>query len=102
MPAFGIVGTFGLTAPSGYVQEASEEYAVDTLTIKNASGVVVEACPKKLVTRTVNVKTKGDTDLVPVVVKVFSGLTITGSKVSQSNDDFPTSEVTGIAYSTLS
>jgi hypothetical protein len=59
----------------------------------------VEAINKPRSTTTVNVKTKGSAALSSVSSgSDFAGLTVTSSKYSQTNDDFSTSEVTGILY----
>jgi hypothetical protein len=100
MPAtFGVDSTFGLTAPSGYLQSSEETVEIEIATIKNQIGRVVEAINKPRSTTTVNVKTKGSAALSSVSSgSDFTGLTVTSSKYSQTNDDFSTSEVTGILY----
>ena len=98
MPNFGISSTFGLTAPAGYKQETSETVEVEAKTIRDETGKIVIAQPARVKTRTVTIRTKGEADLVDVSVKSFSGLTITSSKVDETNNDFPTSEVTAIEY----
>jgi len=98
MASFGVLGTFGLTAPTGYLQSSEESVDVEVATIKNATGQVAEAIPKPRSTTTVNVKTKGDAGLSTVVTGNFTALSITSSKFSQSNDDFSTSEITGTLY----
>jgi hypothetical protein len=48
----------------------------------------------------VNIRTKGQPDLVSVHTGQISGtIVVTSSKVSESNDDFATAEITGIKYS---
>lgn len=91
--SFGAV-TFGVTAPSGYLQESSQETVVELATIREANGqtVLVQAKPRS--TTTTTVKTKGDDDLLAVPEGSFSGAKLTSSKVSQTNDDFSTSEAT--------
>jgi len=91
--SFGAV-TFGVTAPSGYLQESSQETVVELATIRDTDGqtVVVQAKPRS--TTTTTVKTKGEDDLLAVPEGAFSGAKLTGSKVSQTNDDFSTSEAT--------
>jgi hypothetical protein len=91
--SFGAV-TFGVTAPSGYLQESSKETAVELATIRDADGqtVLVQAKPRS--TTTTTVKTKGEDDLLAVPEGAFSGAKLTNSKVSQTNDDFSTSEAT--------
>jgi hypothetical protein len=98
MPSFGVADTFGVTAPSGYIQSSESSTDVEVATIKNATGQIVEAVKKPRTLQTVTVKTKGDATLSTVAVGDFSGMTITSSKYSQTNDDFGTSEVTGSLY----
>jgi hypothetical protein len=98
MASFGVLGTFGLTAPTGYLQSSEESVDVEVATIKNELGQIAEAIPKPRSTTTVNVKTKGDAGLSTVVTGNFTALSITSSKFSQSNDDFSTSEITGTLY----
>lgn len=85
---------FGVTAPSGYLQESSQEEAVELATIRDANGqtVLVQAKPRS--TTTTTVKTKGEADLLTVPQGSFSGAKLTGAKVSQTNDDFSTAEAT--------
>lgn len=91
--SFGAV-TFGVTAPSGYLQESSQEIAVELATIRDADGqtVVVQAKPRS--TTTTTVKTKGEAELLAVPEGGFTGAKLTGSKLAQTNDDFSTSEAT--------
>jgi len=100
MPTFGVQSTFGLTPPDGYLQESSSESTVEVATIKGATGQIVEAIPKPMTSTTVNIRTKGSADLVAVYVGAISGsLVVTSSKVSESNDDFATAEVTAQSFS---
>jgi hypothetical protein len=100
MPAFGITNSTGLTAPAGYMQEITSEESVDVATIKDETGVVKVAQAKPLTTKTVSIKCKGQVSLATIAGAAdFSGITITSTKVSETNDDFPTSEVTGMLYS---
>lgn len=91
--SFGAVD-FGVTEPSGYLQESSKETVVELATIRNAEGqtVVSQAKPRSTITTTV--KTKGEANLLAVPEGSFTGAKLTGSKVSQTNDDFSTSEAT--------
>jgi hypothetical protein len=91
--SFGAV-TFGVTAPSGYLQESTVETVVELATIRDAEGqtVIVQAKPRS--TSTTTVKTKGEDDLLAVPEGAFTGAKLTGSKVSQTNDDFSTAEAT--------
>lgn len=91
--SFGAV-TFGVTAPSGYLQESTLETVVELATIRDAEGQTVVVQPKPRSTSTTTVKTKGEANLLSVPEGSFSGAKLTGSKVSQTNDDFSTSEAT--------
>jgi hypothetical protein len=86
---------FSLTAPTGYLQESSQESVVELATIRDQDGktVIVQAKPRSTVTTTV--KAKGDADFTPIaIVNMGTTATVTGSKVSQTNDDFTTAEIT--------
>jgi hypothetical protein len=89
---------FGVTAPSGYLQESSRETTLELATIKDAEGKVEVVMPKPRRTVTTVVKSKGEVDLDVPQEGSMSGATITGSKVTESNDDFAVSETT---YTTL-
>ena len=106
MPAhLGVASTFGLSAPAGgYVQESSREDSVEIATIRDESGITVKAVPKPMVTRTVNLKGKGDANLAAVAAGSFAAgvLRVTEAKQSESNEDFPDFEITGTAYLNLS
>ena len=91
--SFGAI-TFSLTAPSGFLQESSQETAVELATIKDAGGQTVLVQPKPRSTTTTTLKTKGEDDLLTVPQGAFAGAKLTSSKVSQTNDDFSTSEAT--------
>jgi hypothetical protein len=94
MPVSFGAALFGVTAPSGYLQESTQEEVVELATIRDADGqtVVVQAKPRS--TTTTTVKTKGEADLDTVPEGAFTGAKLTSSKVSQTNDDFSTAEAT--------
>ena len=94
MPVTFGASNLGVTAPTGYLQESSSDKTTEVVTIRDYDGKTVVAQPKPRQTETINVKTKGEVSLLAVTVGDFSGATVTGSKVSQTNDDFTTSEVT--------
>ena len=91
--SFGAV-LFGVTAPTGYLQESSQEKTVELATVRDADGqtVLVQAKPRS--TTTTTVKMKGEANLLAVPEGGFTGAKLTGSKVSQTNDDFSTAEAT--------
>lgn len=92
--SFGAV-TFGVTAPTGYLQESSQETTVELSTIRDENGKTVVVQPKPRSMTTTTVKTKGDADFTPIAIgQMGSTATVTGSKVSQTNDDFTTAEIT--------
>lgn len=91
--SFGAV-SFGVTAPSGYLQESSQEAVIELATIRDADGQTVVSQAKPRSTTTTTVKTKGEANLLAVPEGSFSGAKLTGSKVSETNDDFATSEAT--------
>jgi len=96
---FGATNLFGATAPSGFVQETSEEISVDVVTLKDETGKVVEARAKGMKTKKVTIKTKGAVDLIAMHSGDITAATLvaTESKVDETQD-FPSSEVTYIAY----
>lgn len=85
---------FGVTAPSGYIQESTQETSVELATIRDVDGQTALVIAKPRSTTTTTVKTKGEPDLDSVPEGAFSGAKLTSSKVSESNDDFATSENT--------
>lgn len=85
---------FGVTAPTGYLQESTKEKAVELVTIRDADGQTALVQPKPRSTTTTTVKTKGEANLLAVPEGAFSGAKLTGSKVSETNDDFATAEAT--------
>ena len=96
MPVTFGADTFSLDAPSGYVQESSQETTVETATIRDANGNTVIAIQKPRSTTTTNIKTKGGTATLLTVPTsgAFAGATCTSAKVGQTNDDFSTAEAT--------
>jgi len=100
MPAFGVDTYHGLTKPAGYAQEVSSDITCEVATLKNEAGRVVHAQPKPLRKQTVTIRCKGDAALSSVsgTAVDFSGITVVSAKVSETQDDFPTSEITGELY----
>jgi hypothetical protein len=76
------------------LQESTQETVVELATIRDSNGQTVVVQPKPRSTTTTTVKTKGEADLLSVPEGAFSGAKLTGSKVSETNDDFSTSEAT--------
>lgn len=91
--SFGAI-SYGVTAPSGYLQESSQEVTRETATIRQANGQIVVAIVKPRSTTTTTVTTKGEANLLTVPEGNFSGATLTSAKESQTNDDFSTSSAT--------
>lgn len=104
MPAtFGVSDNFGLTAPAvSTVEESSTESEVEIKTIRNASGTTCQAVPAKMVKTTVMIKGRG-TSAASVAAGAFTEgvVKVTSVKNAESNDDFPTYEITGVSYSNL-
>jgi len=98
MPSFGVTSTFGGTAPAGYLQSSERSVDCETATIKGADGKTVEAIAKPRSVTTVTIKTKGAASIGSVSAGDMSGMTVTGAKYSESNDDFGTSEITSTLY----
>jgi hypothetical protein len=87
--------TFGVTAPSGYLQESSEDKTIEIATIRNDLGKTIIAQEKPRSQTITTVKTKSDAALLTVPTSgEFTGATVTSSKMSQTNDDFSMSEAT--------
>jgi hypothetical protein len=91
--SFGAID-FGVTEPSGYLQESTLETVVELATIRNPNGQTVVVQPKPRSVTTTTVKTKGEANLLAVPEGAFTAAKLTSSKVSQTNDDFSTSEAT--------
>ena len=86
---------FGVTAPSGYLQESSEDTTIELATIRDTNGNTVVAQVKPRSQTVTNVKTKSDAVLLTVPTSGnFTGATCTSAKISQTNDDFSTAEAT--------
>lgn len=104
MPAsFGVTDNFGGSAPSGgWRQESSEEQSVEVATIRDETGQTVVAQPKGVVTTTVVIRSKGDVSIGTVPSEGnFAGFKVTSAKISESNDDFRTAEITAVKYESL-
>ena len=105
MPAtFGVTDNFGLTPPAGgTVEESSSEDEVEAKTIKDQTGSTCRAVPGKTVKTTVTIKGRGldMTTAVAAGSMVAGTVKVTSVKNSESNDDFPTFETTGVKYTSL-
>lgn len=103
MPAtFGVVDNFGGTPPTGgYIQSSEKTETCEVATIKGATGQTVVAQAKGVKTTTVVIKSKGDVSITPPGVGSVGAGTVTSAKITESNDDFRTAEVTFTAYATL-
>lgn len=105
MPAiFGVSNLFDLTVPSGgVVEESSCESEVEAKTIRDQTGTTCRAVPGKLKKTTVSIKGRGQAAIASVTEGALSGsVKVISVKNSESNDDFPTFETTGVKYETLS
>ena len=102
MPAsFGVTSNFGLTTPTGgTVEESSSEDEVEAKTIKDETGTTCRAVPGKMIKTTVSIKGRG-TSSVAVAAGTLSGtVKVISVKNAESQDDFPTYEMTGVSYAT--
>jgi DNA/RNA endonuclease YhcR with UshA esterase domain len=104
MPAaIGISATWVTTAPTGCViNEATKEQSKDIKTIKNASGVTIQAAVIAMTTTKISVKGKGIPSLssVAAVASFTSGTAYaTSVSVDESNDDFPSFTLESTIYS---
>ena len=67
-----------------------------------STGKTVIAQPKGIVTTTVTIRSKGDVSIgTAPSIGSFSGFKVTAAKISESNDDFRTAEVTAVKYESL-
>lgn len=100
MATFGVNSTYGVTAPAGYAQSAEKTVEVEVATIKGTTGFTVVAQAKPRSKTTITVRSKGEAVLttVPVGGSDFTSTTVTSAKYSETNDDFPTSEVTATLF----
>lgn len=95
----GVTNITDLTKPAGsYVAEASVAKSVEVATVKDENGNVVIAKPKKRVRETHVIKGNGDPGIAAVTAGAMEKGTIkiASAKGSESSDDFPTFEITGI------
>jgi len=70
-------------------------------TIRNEAGATIAAQAKGVATKVVVIKSKGDVSVTaPSTGNVGSGK-ITSSKITESNDDFSSAEITFTSYSTI-
>lgn len=103
MPAsFGVTDTFGGTAPSGgWIQSSESTETCEVATIRDETGKTIAAQAKGVATKVVVIKSKGDVNITaPGLGSVGSGR-ITSAKITESNDDFSTAEITFTSYSTI-
>lgn len=103
MPAsFGVTDQFGGTAPSGgWVQSSESTETCEVATIRDETGKTIAAQAKGVATKVVVIKSKGDVSVTaPSIGNVGSGK-VTSAKITESNDDFSTAEVTFTSYSTI-
>ena len=100
MPAdFGINSTFGLSAPSGgVVEESSTEDEVEAKTIRDENGTTCRAVPSRMIKTTVTIKGRGRSDLSVAAGSLSGSVKVISVKNSETNEDFPTFEVTGVKY----
>lgn len=103
MPAnFGVTSNLGGTAPTGgYIQSVEKTETCEVATIRNMTGITVVAQPKGVKTTQVVIQSKGDVSITTATAGDFGAGKVTSTKVSESNDDFRTGEVTFTKYETL-
>lgn len=102
MPAsFGITDNFGLTTPTGgTVEESSSEDEVEAKTIKDETGTTCRAVPGKMIKTTVSIKGRGTSNVAVAAGSLSGAVKVTSIKNAESQDDFPTYEMTGVSYAT--
>jgi len=104
MPAIGIT-TLGslVAAPTGCViNEVTEEQSKEVKTIKNSSGVTVQAGVLPMTETKISVKGKGAAALSTVAANssIASGtVVVTDISVDESNEDYPDFSISAIKWS---
>ena len=99
MPAWGITNFYNVSAPAGCVQEATLEESVEVATIRNNVGVTSQAQPKNLITGKITMRSKGTAALTALDVGAqTTTIAIISAKYSETNNDYPTSEIEAIYY----
>jgi hypothetical protein len=102
MPAvsFGVTEDWGEERTAGYCQEISRDISAEIVTIRGSNGRVVVATNKPRTVTTITAKMKGASQLLSLVMGTKnSGVAfLTSSKISETNDDFATSETTVTIY----
>jgi hypothetical protein len=103
MPAsFGITDQFGGTAPSGgWVQSTESTETCEVATIRDQYGKTVAAEAKGVATKVVVIKSKGDVSVTAPSTGIVGSGKVTSAKITESNDDFSSAEVTFTSYSTI-
>lgn len=104
MPAIGISTLHDYTEPTGcFLEELSVESTVEERTIRNKSGVTVEADTLKYARTTRVAKGRGNEDMAAVSAGGFTAGTykVTGVKNGEQNDDFSTFEQTAVKFENL-
>lgn len=87
------------TPPTGYLQDSTRDTTIETATIRDQVGAVVQAIAKPRQLTTITVKTKGEFSLMNVGMGDHgSSQFINSAKVSETNDDFSVSEVTYLKF----
>jgi len=102
MPAsFGISSNFGLITPAGgTVEESSSEDEVEAKTIKDETGTTCRAVTSKMIKTTVSIKGRGTSNVAVAAGELSGAVKVTSVKNAESQDDFPTYEMTGVSYAT--
>lgn len=92
-----------VTAPTGcVVNEVTQDQTKEVKTIKNASGVTVQAAVVPMTETKISVKGKGNAALSTVAAtsSVSSGtVVITEISVDESQDDYPDFSITALKWS---
>jgi hypothetical protein len=104
MPAtFGLTNDTGLTTPAGgTIEECSIESEVEAKTIKDQTGTTCRAMPSPMIKTNYMAKGRGTAALSLVTAGAMTAGAVQAISVknTESNDDFPTYEITGVSYAT--
>ena len=96
--------TESFTPDAGHISDVSSDTSIETVKIKNESGVTVRLLPTKMVTNSVTISGQGTIALATHAVAgdfTVSTAKVTSAKQSENNEGTPEFEATLVVYSNL-
>jgi ABC-type Fe2+-enterobactin transport system substrate-binding protein len=72
---------------------------VEAKTIRDETGTTCRAVPSRMVKTTVTIKGRGTSSLMATAGPISGSVKVTSVKNTETNDDFPSFEITGVSYS---